>query len=398
MPHGKPDDQRALALFQQSADAKCGIGAFQLGWMLRNGRGCTVDEPQAVKWFKVSAEQDCADGLVALSQCFVAGTGGLPVDLPAAEQLARRALRQASPAAHEGSSASSDIGSATPPEAVSHLSGGGAGGDLAPFAQCLGRAGDAHVLPEDQRHEATAEAAFALGVCLEAKHAPYDVSTLKEALLCYLLAARHGHADGMHNVGAMLDVGQVAQQNHKAAAEWYKLAAQRGDPSSMYALGLAYRAGRGVVASDADAIRWYRRAAEKGHARAWNKLGWMLEQGHGCKRDESGAIEAYREAAMLGSGKAMCHMAALHRDGRLGLPPNVPEAKRWFAAAARCGSLLAREQLLALGVHDWRQVQKQELARAAEPDADSSSDSPAAASSTGEHAAGAPRTRRPRRR
>jgi TPR repeat protein len=114
-----------------------------------------------------------------------------------------------------------------------------------------------------------------------------------------------------------------------------------------------------MVHNDAEAVRWYRRAAELGHARAWNKLGWMLESGDGCRANGSSAVEAYREAALLGSHKAMCHMAALHRDARCGLPVNLSEAKMWFAAAARAGSSLARDQLLLLGVSDWRSVQRQ---------------------------------------
>ena len=330
------------------------MGAFQLGWMLRNGRGCTKNEAEAVCWFKVSAEEGCADGLVALSQCFVAGTAGLPIDFQRAEDLARQALRlaaQCTDAAAENSAR----------RALNLSRVQGISDDLMPFISAIGRVGDACTLPSDKRHEATAEAAFALGVCLEAKHAHHDVSSLREAFLCYILSARHGHADGMHNVGAMLDVGKVTPQDHTAAASWYYQAAQHGDYSSMYAMGLAHRAGRGVPASDEKAVKWYRRAAEHGHARAWNKLGWMLEQGHGCAHSDAKAIEAYREAALLGSSKAMCHMGSLHRDGKCGLHVSSLEARKWFAAAARVGSALAKEQLALLGESDWRAVQEQVL-------------------------------------
>ena len=349
--NSKPDDKRAFVLFTQSAEGGCGMGAFQLGWMLRNGRGCEADEAAAVRWFKASADHGCADGLVALSQCFVSGTAGLPVDLPQAERLARQALRLAA----DSNEQQEDSGGQQRPKLAAVR---GISDDLVPFVGTLGRASDPATLPTESRQEATAEAAFALGVCLEARHAPHDVDCLKEAFLCYLLSARHGHADGMHNVGAMLDVGQVTKQDHTAAAAWYHQAAQHGDHSSMYAMALACRAGRGVPTSDENAVKWYRRAAEHGHPRAWNKLGWMLEQGAGCKQSDQKAIEAYRSAALLGSAKAMCHMGALHRDGRCGLDISTLEARKWFAAAARAGSSVAEEQLHQLGVSNWRDIQQ----------------------------------------
>ena len=64
--------------------------------------------------------------------------------------------------------------------------------------------------------------------------------------------------------GWMYATGRGVPQDDAEAVRWYRLAAEQGDAYAQYNLGLMYRKGEGVPQDDAEAVRWYRLAAEQG--------------------------------------------------------------------------------------------------------------------------------------
>ena len=106
-----------------------------------------------------------------------------------------------------------------------------------------------------------------------------------EAVRWYRLAANQGDASAQYNLGIMNDTGRGVPQDDAEAVRWYRLAADQGDAEAQYNLGIMYANGEGVPEDDAEAVRWYRLAAEQGDASAQYNLGVMYAFGNGVPQD-----------------------------------------------------------------------------------------------------------------
>jgi hypothetical protein len=85
-----------------------------------------------------------------------------------------------------------------------------------------------------------------------------------EAEKWYRLAADQGDAEAQVNLGLMYDSGEGVSRNAAEAVKWYRLAADQGDALAQNFLGNMYNNGEGVPKSDFDAYFWFDRAAAQG--------------------------------------------------------------------------------------------------------------------------------------
>ena len=85
-------------------------------------------------------------------------------------------------------------------------------------------------------------------------------------------AAENGLAQAMFNLGTMCALGQGAEQDVAAAAEWYKLAAEKGLPGAQFAYANYLLTGQGVEKDEEQAFIWAEAAALQGHAKAQEAL------------------------------------------------------------------------------------------------------------------------------
>ncbi len=100
-----------------------------------------------------------------------------------------------------------------------------------------------------------------------------------EAVRWYRIAAEQGEPRAQFNLAGMYDNGRGVTQDDAEAVRWYRIAAEQGEPRAQFNLAGMYDNGRGVTQDDAEAVRWYRIAAEQGEARAQYYLGWMYVGG-----------------------------------------------------------------------------------------------------------------------
>jgi hypothetical protein len=94
-----------------------------------------------------------------------------------------------------------------------------------------------------------------------------------EAFKWYRLAAEQGHAQAQNNLGFMYSNGRGVSQNNPEAVKWYRLAADQGFDRAQYNLGVMYAEGKGVPQNVVMASEWYVLAAGQGFADAQNNLG-----------------------------------------------------------------------------------------------------------------------------
>ena len=120
-----------------------------------------------------------------------------------------------------------------------------------------------------------ARAQFNLGVCYkQGQGVPLDYG---EAVKWYRKAADQGNASAQFNLGYCYDMGQGVPQDYGEAVKWYRKSADQGYARAQCNLGYCYEYGKGVIKDYTEAAKWYRKAADQGYANAKTQLA-KLEQ------------------------------------------------------------------------------------------------------------------------
>jgi TPR repeat protein/S1-C subfamily serine protease len=180
----------------------------------------------------------------------------------------------------------------------------------------------------------------------------------------FLRAAAQGDAEAINMVGYMHDAGEGMPEDPKEAYHWYRKAAEKGYDISEYNLGVMFQSGRGVDKDPAEAARWYRKAADQGDADSEAALGYLYEQGLGLKADIALAIRWYRQAARQGSSRALNNLGVLSEDGT-GVPRSLITAYVLYAMAAEKASDPDDKKLAQDNRNDLaKKLSQEELAKA----------------------------------
>ena len=248
-----------LAAQQGDAFAQYGLGACYY-----DGTGVTQDYTEAVRYYRLAAQQGHASAQHNLGLCYYDGTG-VTQDYTEAVRYYRLAAQQ---------------------------------GDA--FAQ------------------------FMLGVCYaDGTGVTQDYT---EAVKYYRLAAQQGHASAQHNLGLCYYNGTGVTQDYTEAVKYYRLAAQQGEALAQYKLGNCYYFGIGVTQDYTEAVKYYRLAAQQGYALAQYNLGHCYKKGTGVTQDYEEAKKWYEKAAAQGNEAAKALLSTLPatvqvQNNELSIPP-----------------------------------------------------------------------------
>ena len=173
-----------------------------------------------------------------------------------------------------------------------------------------------------------------------------------EAVRWYRLAAEQGHAGAQHVLGLGYRGARGVPQDYGESVRWFRLAAEQGDAVAQRELGLSYRHGKGVPQDYGESVRWYRLAAEQGDAVAQRELGLSYRHGNGVPRDYEEAVRWYRLAAEQGDAGALASIVIMYTNGR-GVPQDHEEAVRWYRRAAEQGLAIAQVNLVVMYYRGW---------------------------------------------
>ena len=208
------------------------------GEWLKTGFGVEKNVPEAVKWFRRSAELNCPDAFYQLGICYENGEG-VAVDLNEAEAWYRKAL-----VAGYGPSAQNDLdriawlrstgavvtsyaANSTRPDAVPRVS---EADRLLQEAQDLYLRQDFAASMENLRRSAELGNPWAQAYCGE-----------------WLMAGGFG-----------------VEKDASEAVKWFRRSAELNCPEAFYQLGICYENGEGVAADPDEAEAWYRKALDAG--------------------------------------------------------------------------------------------------------------------------------------
>ena len=178
----------------------------------------------------------------------------------------------------------------------------------------------------------------------------YGAQDYNEAFKYLKLAADQGDEDSIIDVGEMYYKGLGISQNYNEALKYFKLAADKDFNKGLYYIGNMYENGYGVPQNLSEAVKYYELASEKGSilanealnrinkkskdtskddsdfkAEIYYKLGKQYENGDRLPKDLNAAIFSYKKAADKG-----------HSDARLALERLEKKKGFCFITTAVC--------------------------------------------------------------
>ena len=280
----------AVKWYRLAAEQGYAPGQTFLGARYADGEGVREDKAEAVEWYRKAAEQGDALGQQSLGTCYCNGTGVRKDD----EESVRW-----------------------------------------------------HRKAAEQGH---AQAQYSLGLHY-ASGEGVDKNPWRAAEW-YSKAAEQGLADAQCNLGACYYDGEGVLTNPAEAVNWCRLAADQGNAGAQFVLGVCYENGEGVRKNTTEAVNWYRTAADQGLAQAQCNLGGCYALGEGVHKDMTEAAKWFRKAAEQGNADAQCRLGACYALGN-GVPKSESDAEQWFHKSAGQGWEPAKEIL--------RQMQKERV-------------------------------------
>lgn len=163
-----------------------------------------------------------------------------------------------------------------------------------------------------------------------------------EAARLYRLAADQGHTLAQYYLGLSYANGEGVTQNYAEAARWYRLAADQGHAGARINLGFQYYKGLGVRQDDAAATGLYRLVAEQGHASGQYHLGLSYEEGRSVEQDYAMAARLYSLSAAQNYDSALNNLGVLYQTGN-GVPRDYVAAHALYTLAAQQDEEVAAE-------------------------------------------------------
>lgn len=293
-------------------------GQFLYAWCLQLGAGTEKDIPEAIRLYRMAADQGYGPAMNNLGDLYYHGTA-VPRDDAEAIRWYRMAVQKGN------ACAANTLG-------VMYQNGRGLAKNIAEAAK----------LYREAAEKGHALARYNLAILYRDGNGV--AKSYPEAARWFRLAADQGDPDAMANLGWFYREGHGVTKDYKEAARWYKMAADLGLPYALDSLGWLYQYGLGVKQDYAEAVKLYRQAAEKGDANAMNNLGRCLQNGWGIQRDYEQAVHWYRQSGEKGNAMALNNLGSLYRSG-LGVTQDYAEAMRLFQKAAEKGNLSSMDNI-----------------------------------------------------
>jgi TPR repeat protein len=315
----KKDYDEALKWFRLGAEQGDASAQVRLGLMHEVGRGVNLDILEAVRWYRLAAEKGDKAAHLHLGFMYEIGRGVCRDKVEAVRRYRLAAERDEYDLQEDFEIAELLWNSTLRTEKCEAIF-------------CLCRSSAEH---------GNARAQTLLGSMYEFGHAvPSDNS---EAIKWYEAAANQGHADAQVRLGRLLYKLYRASalpkdySLYERATQWFRQAAEQGNADGAYELARKrYKVGN-YYGTDQDAeaaAKWYRVAANKGHIEAQCEMGVAYTFGHGVPKDHIESIRWYRLAADGGDSHAQACVGYGYLTGK-GVPQSLPEAIKWFRLAAQ---------------------------------------------------------------
>ena len=167
-----------------------------------------------------------------------------------------------------------------------------------------------------------------------------------EAFKWYMKAAQQGFDCAQHNVGICYYYGEGVAENKTEAFKWYMKAAQQGFDCAQHNVGICYYYGEGVAENKSEAFKWFMKAAQQDDPDAQYSVGICYYYGEGVAENKSEAFKWYMKAAQQGENIAQYNVGRYYHSGISGIDQNHQKAIEWLTKSAKQGNDQAQDDLL----------------------------------------------------
>jgi TPR repeat protein len=292
------DFQMGVKAIRSSAALGYAPAQRELAYLYGGGlAGLSKDEVEAVRLYRLAAEQSDARALNNLAVMYSQGRGGLPLDDVEALRLYREAATK---------------GDSTALLNLGHLYQDGKGG------------------------------------------VQKDVSVAKNY---YQQSADAGNGDALAQVGLLYQYGGAGESDIPKAVTLYRESANNGSALGQYRLARCYLDGIGIQKDEVEAAKWLQLAATQGNAEALivlpeeqPKLGEMYLRGQGgLTKNPMEALRLFQASAAQGNAEGEFWLGSMYELGDAGLPVDKEKAANWYRKAAAQGHAKAAERLSNMG-------------------------------------------------
>ena len=285
---------------------------FYLGILYEIGEGVPKNQAEAVKWFKLSAEQDHIKAQNKLFSMYSQGKG-VPKDIVEAVRWLRMLAKQDDGEAQEvlgimynyGEGLLQNYAEAHMWLHIASYNGQKKAGEwkdkiakkmttddiykadimanacvFSKYKLCgYEPPSGAITTPSAIQPKSASEQDFDMG------YEAYKAGNYGLALQKWTVLADKGNVNAQFYLGRMYSNGQGVPQDYAVAVKWFHLAAKQGNAESQKVLGIMYRRGEGLPQDYAKAWAWYRLSAIQGNVNAQHNLGDMYRKGYGIPVD-----------------------------------------------------------------------------------------------------------------
>lgn len=268
---------QALQVLMDDAENGIAEGQVNLAVMRQFGLGVSQDNQEAVKWYRLAAEQEYYQARIDVG-----------------------------PEKVEKITADAEKGIAKAQYTLGVM-----------YTRGLG-------VPQDQK-EAIKWYRLAAKQGYQVKINIYNLArnNIPAAKKILLRDAENGIAEAWFFVAPMYANGQGVPQDYKEAVKWYRLAAEQGTALEKEKVDKLKKK------NTPQALKFLTNDGESGVVEAQFNLGVMYARGLGVPQDYKQAVRWYRLAAEQGNAKAQYITGLMHANGQ-GAPQDYKEAVKWF--------------------------------------------------------------------
>lgn len=299
---------------QKEADEGDAFSQCSLGLFFENGIGVEKSIESALKYYQMSADQNCANGLFCLAECFAEGKG--------VQTSSDKAIHYYKLAADQGYIL-----------AQSTLAGYLIKNKINPtlavrYFKSVIQSGEKElkILSYCESHLARC---FESGIGVK--------QSITNALYYYKKAAEHGEFFSQSRLGEAYRNGELGlKKSIEKAFFWHLEAAKQGSAINLEIIGRFYEKGEGVAQSPEKAFEYYQSAAgisiREGYGKSIYNLARCYEKGIGTEKSLEKAIYNYKLAAENGFKEGYYSAGLCYQE--LGGEENAKKAVSYFKMAA----------------------------------------------------------------
>lgn len=310
---------------QKEADEGDAFAQASLGLFFENGIGVEKSIESALKYYQMSADQNCPNGLLCLADCFAQGKG-IQISSDKAIHYYKLAADQGYILAQSTLAGYLIKTKINPSLAVRYFKLVIQSGEK-----------DLNTLRYCECHLARC---FEDGIGVK--------QSITNALYYYKKAAEHGEFFSQNRLGEAYRNGELGlKKSTEKAFFWYLKAAEQGSAIDLEIIGKFYEKGECVAQSFEKAFQFYQSAAEigirEGYGRSIYNLARCYEKGIGTEKSLEKAIYNYKLAAENGFKDGYYSAGLCYKQ--LGGEENAKKAFAFFKMAAAENDVNAQREL-----------------------------------------------------